>query len=301
MRQKGNAMTTTFNTFAKAVISEMKKHLEGYEITEMSITKQNDIALHGVTVRRNGSEYAPTMYLDASYEDYCNGHSLDSIVSNLVDIVVLSEPTAPIKSATEMDFSFDAIKDKLTIRLIDTELNKVYLQSHPYGLVGAGLAIVAEINISEGYRCVITNQIAEQFNLNMSEVFETARENMERKYPAKMISMQSALFGDGNDNLLTDSGEIDTMNTLMSENSEGFGAVAIIYKGVAEKIRYILGDYYILPSSLHELIILRDCGDYNATDLKDMVTSANRTVVDACDILSNSVFYYSEAGLQRVS
>ena len=169
------------------------------------------------------------------------------------------------------------------------------------GLVGAGLAIVAEINISDGYKCVITNQIAEQFNLNMSEVFETARENMESKYPAKMISMQSALFGDGNDNLLTDRGEIDMMNTLMSENSEGFGAVAIIYKGVAERIRDILGDYYILPSSLHELIILRDCGDYKATDLKDMVTYANQTVVDACDILSNSVFYYSEAGLQRVA
>lgn len=293
--------TTTFTSFTQAVITELQSRLPDCDISEQLVIKHNDITLHGVIVRRKGSDAAPTLYLDALYADFCKGNSLETIVDTMIDTVLMSEPIAPIKTATDLDMSLDSIRDKITLKLIDSELNPKYLQSHPYGYVGAGLAVVAEINISDEYKCVITNEIAEQYGLNMAEVFEIARENMERRYPATLMSLEDALFGN-NTNVLDGEGELETMGTLMIDGANGFGATAIAYTGIAEKIRDIIGNYFVLPSSLYELIILPDRGNYDIKELKDMVVTANKTVVDACDILSNSVFYYGANGvLSRVA
>lgn len=294
--------TTVFTEFAKVVTSALESRLPDFEISEQSVTKHNDITLHGLTFRRKGSDTAPTLYLDSLYDAFrFDNKSIESIVDTMVDTVLQSEPIAPISSALELDMSLDAIRDKLTLRLVDSELNQKYLQSHPYGLVGAGLAVVAELNISDNYRCVITKDLAEQNGLNMSEIFEIARENMEHSYPATLMSMDDALFGK-KVNILDGDGTLDAMGTLMTDGEHGFGAIAIAYLGIAEKIRNIVGNYFILPSSLHELIILPDNGSYDTAELKNMVVNANKTVVDDCDVLSNSVFYYGTDGvLSRVA
>ena len=290
----------TFNIFAQTVISQLEERLADFDISEQDVIKHNDMVLHGVAVRRKGSDVAPTMYLDASFEDYRNGQSIENIVEYLVNTVYLSEPIAPIKSNKNVDFSFEAIKDKLTARLIDAELNREYLKSHHYGIIGAGLVIIAELNLNDEYRCVITKNIAEQNNLDMSLVFETAVENMQRKHPAVLMNMEDAIFGNRT-NILKDGGYIGTMGTLMCDGMNSFGAMAITYKGITDKIREGLGNFYILPSSLHELIILRDSNDIRVSELKDMVIQANQTVVQSCDVLSNSVFYCDAEGLHRVA
>lgn len=296
-RRKDTIMATTFKIFTERVIAELQSRLDDYEINEQTVIKQNDLSLHGFSIRRKDSDIAPTMYLDAPYKDYCNGHSLDSIVDSMVEMVTNSEPIAP-KEAAEFDMCFDNIKDRLTARMIDSELNQAYLQEHPHKDIGAGLALIAEININSDYRCVISNSLAEQYD--MDEVFSIALRNMQNSHPAILMNMETAMFGEI-ENILNGNGHLDTMGVLMIEGAEGFGATALAYDGTADKIRAIIGDYYILPSSLHELIILRDNGDFGTADLKNMVVSANQTVVDDIDILSNSVFHFGEDGLSRVA
>lgn len=293
-------MFTTFDNFKQTVISELQSRLSDYEVTEQSVMKMNDIVLHGVTVRHKDSDVAPTMYLDASFENYLRGQSIESIVQYLEDAVLSSETVAPIRNAEEMNFSFDNIKDKLALRLIDTELNTEYLKSHKYGLVGAGLAIVAEVNLGNGYRCVITNDIADQNDLNMSMIFTIAMENMQKKHPAKLINMETALFGGESENILdSENTELTGMSVLQSDGMESFGAIALVYKGLTDKIYDLFGNCFILPSSVHECILVND--SFDADELKQMVIQANRTVVDAQDVLSNSVFKIDAYGLSRVA
>ena len=292
-------MTTTFNTFVRTVITELQSRLSDCIISELTVTKLNDEELHGVTIKHKDSDIAPTMYLDAMYEDYCNGYSLESIINGIMDMVHNAEPMAPIQSADDMDFSFDSIKDKLTARLIDTELNQNYLQSHPYGFIFAGLALVAEINISDNYRCVITNQMAEQYDLNICEVLEIARDNMQSRYPAVLMNMETALFGD-RENLLEGDSDLGNMGVLTLDGADGFGATVIAYKGITDRIHETVGDAYLLPSSLHEWIIVR-AESNDVAELKNIVLSANQTVVSTADKLSDSVFKLDADGLHRVA
>ena len=51
-------------------------------------------------------------------------------------------------------------------------------------------------------------------------------------------------------------------------------------------------DYYLLPSSINEFLIIPANECFDRDYLKSMVTDINRTVVDATLYLSDSIYYY---------
>ena len=105
-----------------------------------------------------------------------------------------------------------------------------------------------------------------------------------------------AMFGGGK-NLLDDNDyewDNDGAMFILTNESGIFGASALFYPGVIDRISEILGvGFYILPSSVHEVIIVPDVGNRNAEDFKYMVLEANRTVVEPKDVLSDNVWYYN--------
>ena len=292
---------TTYNTldsFISAIKAELTARMNDSTAEENAVCKANDLVLHGICIRKNGSDIAPTIYVDEYFNQQMNGRSLDSIIGEMISICENADTESVSKSAeTVMDF--DNIKDKLTIRLLDMEKNHEYLKAHPYKEIGGGLVITVDISFNEDYLIAVTNEMAEAFDED--KLFSTAIDNMMKLHPARLMSMETALFGEGNGNALTDgTSHIEGMNTLM--NDRGFGATAIVYPMVAEKIRELYGtDFFILPSSQHELILLPDDGSFEANALADTVRQANHTVVEPHDILSDGVFHYSHNGIRRVA
>ena len=74
-------------------------------------------------------------------------------------------------------------------------------------------------------------------------------------------------------------------NDLMSH-----GAGVIFYKNWLRDT--FKQDLFILPSSVHECILMPFNSDYNVAELKDMVNEINREVVSEEDFLSNEVYLY---------
>lgn len=292
--------TNTINEFVKAVKSVMEKSLTDFDIMEKDIIKMNDIVNHGLVARRKGDDAGATVYLDEAFDSFRYGESIESIAETLTGIVLRAEEIKPVTSADSIDLSFDSIKDSLTLRLVDIEKNGLYLEEHPHRFIGAGLAVVAEINLGNDYSIIVNNSMAEDYDI--IDLFDTAEENMRLLYPAQLISLEGAIFGDKR-NILDSKGEhINGPYTLMIDEGHGFGASVLAYKGVTEKIQNLIGSaYFILPSSLHEVIIIKDDGTANTAELKAMVEQANRTVVEPYDVLSDSVFHFGAEGLRRVA
>ena len=74
------------------------------------------------------------------------------------------------------------------------------------------------------------------------------------------------------------------------------GAALILIPEILEAIGEKAGmDYYVLPSSIHELLIARDDGLVSAKQLKESVYMGNRTpeVVKPVHVLSDNVYHYS--------
>ena len=71
------------------------------------------------------------------------------------------------------------------------------------------------------------------------------------------------------------------------------GAVSIFYPGMMKLIGENIGDFFVLPSSIHEVLILPDDGFYDYLSLQEMVQSINMFEVAEEEQLSNKVYRYS--------
>ena len=81
---------------------------------------------------------------------------------------------------------------------------------------------------------------------------------------------------------------------VLTNTQKLYGAGCMLYPGLLEAISEKLdADLYLLPSSIHEVILLPAESRICQKELAEMVDSINRTELAADEILSSSVYYYS--------
>lgn len=278
-------------------------------IDDVVVVKMNDQKLHGITFKMPGVDAAPTLYVDEMYEAYKDGADMGYLATEMANMYSASRYAA---TPPEVDLSYDNIKDKLTVRLLEKQRNREFLTNMPYVSVGHGLAVIADINMGEErggeWRVAVNNNVLESLGVDKEQLFSDAMSSAKNYDRAELVDMTSALFAPEKENLLDRDTplapeEVGGMYVLTNQ-SGSLGASALFYPDVKEKTAELLaGDYYILPSSIHEVIIVPDSASINAKELCDMVKQANRTVVDEKDILSDNVYHYSrdERRLDKIS
>ena len=77
-------------------------------------------------------------------------------------------------------------------------------------------------------------------------------------------------------------------------NNEGLnGANCILYKDCLSKLaRELDANLYILPSSIHETMLVAENEDAEPEFLQELVREANLSVVGLIDLLSDNIYYY---------
>ena len=82
---------------------------------------------------------------------------------------------------------------------------------------------------------------------------------------------------------------------VLTNEQKTYGASLLAVPGIMEKVSQLLPEgYYILPSSIHETIILpKPCG-VPAKELGEMVRDINRTQVNREERLSDCVYEYDK-------
>lgn len=202
------------------------------------------------------------------------------------------------------DLSYEAIRDNVTLRLVELKRNRMYLVDVPYMSVGNGMAMVCDIKINQNeegfWRTTITRDMLEKQRYDKKELFENAMKDAWEHEPPVLMDMDSQLFGlFDRRNLLDDGvtiGEDEKSRMYVLSNKDSvLGASTIFYPGMQERIAEKLGEgYYVLPSSIHEVLIVPDSADISLPMLSAMVRDANRHVVDAKDVLSDNVFHFDK-------
>ena len=257
----------------------------GLSLKEVEVVKINDQKNHGFCFQKDGSKASPTLYLDQAYDLFRHGASLERLMGDVTRAYLESIDRG--LDPAEPDLSFDNIRDKLSLRLVETKRNREYLLDKPYLDVGNGLALICDLqlsrNMSECWRTVVNNGIAVKIN------------------PPEMKDLQDVVFGDkdgrnllsGTDAPLKDNaGSLEPIY-LISSRSRQFGAAAFFYPGVKEQAADILGEgYTVLPSSLHEVLLVPDSSRIPVRDLHNMVKETNRSQVEPKDILSDNIYHF---------
>ena len=274
------------------------------EIEERKVNKAQRGELNGLLFRKEGLNCAPTFYVEDFYMAYKAGAPIAELSHQAVETAVRSMDLADVLARDSFDMLGDT--ENLRVRMLNKGKNKEYLKGIPFRELGCGFVYIAEMGHGE-YGAVITDALMKDFDMSGEELFDKAIANTVENFPAVLQDLGESIIqgADGCRNLLDEpSGTAPTGSGpgFVLTNSRFFwGAGALFYPGVAERIHELLGgDFYVLPSSVHELILLK-AEDQDPKQLADLVRSANRSVVKENEILADDLYVCESGRLSRVS
>ena len=302
-----------FEKFSQQIADRIKEVLpekfKDSNVTLSMIHKNNNVELKALTITSPDSNMCPTIYLNSFYERYEEGSDFDSILSEI----------AKIRTDHEMENDFDTglinefagCKDKIMPRLVNGENNELILNNRPHKMIDS-LATIYCINLgnnADGAMSIpITNEIMNMWGIDDEVLHETAISNLENSAIPKFVSMEEMLRQmmmpqvlenfDGDMDMANDAIDMmmpstDSLMYVLSNDTNMFGASMLLSNGAMDQVTQILGEnLIILPSSVHECIILKESSDMTLADLESMVRDVNETQVSPEERLSDHVFKY---------
>ena len=292
------------NEFAEKVCNAVKKELgTGYRVECKEVRKNNGVILHGLLVLGEERNVAPTIYLDTFLEAYEAGATFKSILQRLVEIC----REDMLKETVDMEFfrSFEQVRDRICYRLIGRKGNEELLEDIPY-IEFLDLAICFYYAyhgdaLGDG-TILIHNSHLELWETCTAELFGLAKRNTQKLFPWVCSSLAEVLGemggqGTGPEDAAEQEQFLREMPLQVLSNAKRtHGAICMLYPGVLERVaQEIGGDFFILPSSIHEVIILPDMGNKDYEELRGMIREVNRTQVAPEEVLSDTLYRYDRA------
>lgn len=305
-----------YDQFLSRIKALVKKRMgEGYLVDINHVIKNNSIQLDGLIILKDGEKITPNIYLNSYFESYLEGVSIEDIVDKIINIYEETMDEGE-REAFCIQFELNEMKSSIIYRLVNYNKNTKLLNEIPH-LRYLDLAITFHCLVKDNENGIgtirITNKHIKDWNITLEDIAEMARINTPTLLPASIRSMNEVIIDILNkemelqslENSIDSENEIfevsdqmkqDTMiDMYVLSNTKGInGASCLLYPDVVKELSDKLNtDFYILPSSIHEIILVKNNDKINKNVLHEMVIDVNYTQVAEDEILSNNIYFYS--------
>lgn len=291
-----------YESFKEVFADDIREKLgeRGYEavtITFQNIEKANE-NYEAITVVPDGSVVGVNFNIDNAFASYEHTQDYAGVLAGATKVIADGLDKAPeIDVNALMDYG--NMKEKLSIEVISAETNMDLLDKIPHEKI-EDLAVVyrfeMESNVDERTSILITNDMIERMGVSHEQLREDALENAPEIRPAVIQGMNEIMkemMGAEVYEMLGFPDETDERMYVASVPDNNSGAGVLAYQDfmdqAAEKLE---GDFFILPASIHEIILVPDTGDISADDLQAMVKEVNATQVRPEEKLTDNVYHY---------
>ena len=281
-----------------ALLREKTNHLLDANTTVQihHALKNNGARRTGLTISQEHTNISPTIYLEEYYKQYQTGRNLNDIAHAIVNLYheVKFEHSWEVSKIQNFEFA----KPQVAYRVIHFQKNETLLKEIPH-VPYLDLAIVfyllLETTEKGAATILITNEMLNYWKISLEQLYSIALDNTPRILYPECKPMHVVIQELLREPLREDIE--DSCMFVLSNQYRHFGAACMLYDGVLEDIGNQLDeDYYILPSSIHEVIILPSSCDLTHEELDDMITEINETQISEEDVLSEHAYYYSRKG-----
>lgn len=204
---------------------------------------------------------------------------------------------------------FEDIKQKDKDGLRKKVLDNVIFRLQPMGfkdhervrLVNNALDLKAEYVVplddgKAGKSMIITNKVRKTLefgnnDLRTAAIFNTAEYYEFAIYPIKDMLKELGMAADGMAEIIEEMPQINMY--VITSKDKRYGATALMYPTVFAKLADELqSDLLIIPSSIHEVIVIAEVGAASVEECKEMVMTVNETEVLPEERLSEHVYRY---------
>ena len=286
-------------------LENVRKEVESRYDSNVSVTlnhvmKNNGTELGGITIMEKDKNIAPTIYINSFYDRYREGVSLKAVVSEIIRIYNQNKNSININA--DYFENYENVRKTIVYKLVNYQKNKKLLEDVPYKRV-LDLAVVFYCLIEQrkgvSATALIHNEHLRIWNVTEDEIYNDALKNTPVLLAGSIVPMSKILSEiagtapvDNDEKVCEYTGE-DILYVL-TNSSRVNGAACILYDNLLKKFANdVHSDLYILPSSVHEVIIVPKKNAFDKSELADMVREVNEQGVSQDEILSDNVYEYN--------
>ena len=279
-------------------LENVRKEVESRYDSNVSVTlnhvmKNNGTELDGITIMEKDKNIAPTIYINSFYDRYMEGVSLKAVVSEIIRIYNQNKNSININA--DYFENYENVRKTIVYKLVNYQKNKKLLEDVPYKRV-LDLAVVFYCLIEQrkgvSATALIHNEHLRIWNVTEDEIYNDALKNTPVLLAGSIVPMSKILSEiagtapvDNDEKVCEYTGE-DILYVL-TNSSRVNGAACILYDNLLKKFANdVHSDLYILPSSVHEVIIVPKKNAF-------MVREVNEQGVSQDEILSDNVYEYN--------
>ena len=292
-----------YENFKEQFVADVKDRLaeQGADV-KVSVNEVNKLneSYEAITVTPEGSNIGVNMSLEKFYDAVQDGTPYDIVVDKAVDVInngIDKRPDIDVAALTD----YSQMKEKLAMEVVSAETNKDMLQNVPHQNM-EDMAVVYRfvLNSDEEGRAsiLVTNQILENMGVTPEQLHADALENAPQIKPAEIKGMSEVMA----EMMGAEQAEMMGIVPVAPEDEQMFvatvpdkvhGAGVLAYQDFMDQAAERAGgDFFILPSSIHEILIVPDNGKMDLKELEAMVKEVNATQVAPADKLTDSVYHY---------
>lgn len=298
----------SFEEFTEDVLKEIRLKMgDAFQIGKRDVTKNNDVKQTGIEVIKEEAGIGPCVYLDELYREYkADGMKFSEVVDEVYRMILKCEGDAP-------DFDISGFREWRTVRgdiypkLVNAKQNKELLEKIPHRNF-MDLAVV--------YYAVARDHVQKDIGTILihdehMEIWGQEEENLYRTAMMNMCADGEADFTDIRTIVermtgisFPDNDSRDADMYVLTNSRRCFGAAEILDKKTLRIIADKVGDgFIVLPSSVHETIVLPPKDETEYKWLATQVQEVNDSQVDIEERLSYHVYVYNrdEEALQIVA
>lgn len=289
-------MEMNFMEFAEA-IREMASSEYGADNTRIdNILKTNDVSLKALIITEPTSNIFPTLYLESHYDDYKAGKDIGDIYEDLKEAYNKYRIDNPINADCLKDW--DKMRSKVTFRVINAEKNENLLRDIPWRPC-LDLAVVYHISFDAPEDTVasslIHNSHMETWNVSEEDLWQAANESVNTLCEPNLKSLFDFLSDIAGMEPPEEMKEGNPLRVCTNRQRTHGACIPFLNTDFRNQVSKDFSDSFkgafILPSSIHECMLLMDDGSANAGELKNLVIEVNHTQVSEPEVLSDSVYY----------
>lgn len=269
----------TYQEFIEIMVAEVQQKVgSAVQVKTTAKLKNNGVKWKGLEISSSDSNISSIIYLHSYFAKYKLGESLDEMVNDILEIYRTSLEM-PISQIHKL-FDFESIKNMLFVKLINKEANDEILKDLVYENF-LDLAVVPYLYSDSNDYGISTTPIRKDYlkfwNITEEEIIKYAKDNTSHFF---------------NNELTAISFSVNTMNVLTNDKRM-YGASCILFPEFLQYVKKELNEeFFLLPSSIHEFIVIPRSFQIKVSELKEVVCSVNLSVLQPEEILSFSIYYY---------
>ncbi len=291
------------NRMKHEILDYLPEQYQDAEVFLMKIRKNNDVMLDALAIRNKGERVIPQIYLKEWYEMYQNGMEMEEILKEIAQ-VYLSRTPKEADSVSDLLMDYHKAKEFLGLKLVNKESNQKMLK----GMIcrdmentdlTAVLCLCYQMEKEFHTSILIPEDMLSEWGIDRDTLYQEALQNTIKKNPVVINNVIDIILY--NDKEMIEAYQPDDFymqpyeQYVLTNKEKVDGATVLLYPDVLEQLaKNADSSFYILPSSIHEVILLLDNHDINAEELQNIVISVNREGVAAEEVLSNEVYRYDK-------